>query len=79
VTRADCGPSADQRSYVAPVVATGIRYAAIPDRGHVAYQIMGDGPLDLVCLGYGNLISFVDRDDEPHSEHSKSGWRPSVG
>jgi hypothetical protein len=79
VTRADYGPSADQRSYVAHVDATGIRYAAIPDGGHVAYQIMGDGPLDLVCLGYGNLISFVDREDEPHFRAFESGWRPSVG
>jgi len=41
-------------------------YARTADGGHVAYQVLGDGPLDLVCVGYGNLISIDMRDEEPH-------------
>jgi class 3 adenylate cyclase len=32
---------------------------------HVAYQVIGDGPIDLLGLTFGTTIS-VDRDDEPH-------------
>jgi class 3 adenylate cyclase len=42
------------------------RYAKTPDGVHVAFQILGDGPLDLLCVGYGNMISIDLRDDEPH-------------
>jgi class 3 adenylate cyclase len=34
--------------------------------GHVAYQVLGAGPLDLLHVGYGNLISVDMRDEEPH-------------
>ena len=42
------------------------RYAKTPDGVHVAFQVMGDGPLDLLCVGYGNMVSIDLRDDEPH-------------
>jgi class 3 adenylate cyclase len=41
-------------------------YARTADGVHIAYQTMGDGPLDLVLVGYGNMISVDIRDDEPH-------------
>src|SRR6516225_1916359 len=41
-------------------------YARTADGGHVAYQVLGDGPVDLVCVGYGNMISIDMRDEEPH-------------
>jgi class 3 adenylate cyclase/pimeloyl-ACP methyl ester carboxylesterase len=47
-------------------VSSDTHYARTPDGGHVAYQVLGDGPVDLVCLGYGNMISIDMRDDEPH-------------
>jgi len=34
--------------------------------GHVAYQVLGGGTQDLICVGYGNLISVDMRDEEPH-------------
>jgi class 3 adenylate cyclase len=42
------------------------RYAKSTDGVHVAFQTLGDGPLDLVCVGYGNMISVDMRDEEPH-------------
>ncbi len=30
------------------------------------FQVIGDGPLDLVSVGYGNVISIDMRDEEPH-------------
>ena len=51
------------------VVVTGgpeTRYARSEDGTHVAYQIIGDGPLDLVTVGYGNNISIDMRDEESH-------------
>jgi class 3 adenylate cyclase len=41
-----------------------IRYAKSGDR-HVAYQILGEGPIDLLGLNTGCNI-WIDRDDEPH-------------
>jgi class 3 adenylate cyclase len=41
-------------------------YARTADGVHIAYQTMGDGPLDLVLVGYGNMISVDIRDEEPH-------------
>ena len=41
-----------------------IRYAKSGDR-HVAYQILGEGPIDLLGLNTGCNI-WMDRDDEPH-------------
>jgi class 3 adenylate cyclase/alpha-beta hydrolase superfamily lysophospholipase len=41
-------------------------YARSEDGTHVAYQIIGDGPLDLVSVGYGNVVSIDMRDEEPH-------------
>ncbi|HXX89158.1 MAG TPA: adenylate/guanylate cyclase domain-containing protein [Acidimicrobiales bacterium] len=43
-------------------------YARTRDGVHVAYQILGDGPLDLLCAGYGNMVSIDMRDEEPHFE-----------
>lgn len=42
------------------------RYARTRDGVHVAYQTLGDGPLDLLCVGYGNMVSIDMRDEEPH-------------
>ena len=42
------------------------KYARSEDGTHVAYQILGDGPLDLVTVGYGNVISIDMRDEESH-------------
>lgn len=41
-----------------------IRYARRGDL-HVAYQIQGDGPIDLLGLNTGCNV-WIDRDDEPH-------------
>ena len=42
------------------------RYARSEDGSHVAFQVIGDGPLDLVTVGYGNVVSIDMRDEEPH-------------
>ncbi len=42
------------------------RYARTPDGVHVAYQELGDGPVDLLTVGYGNMVSIDTRDEEPH-------------
>ena len=34
------------------------RYARTSDGVHVAYQTLGDGPRDLVCVGFGNMTMF---------------------
>jgi len=44
----------------------GTRYAKTADGLHIAYQALGDGPLDLLCVGYGNMVSIDMRDEEPH-------------
>lgn len=41
-----------------------IHYAKRGDM-HVGYQVLGDGPIDLLALTNGTTIS-IDRDDEPH-------------
>jgi class 3 adenylate cyclase len=41
-----------------------IHYAKSGDR-HVAFQVMGDGPVDLLAFNNGCTI-WIDRDDEPH-------------
>lgn len=41
-----------------------IRYAKKGDR-HIAYQVLGDGPIDLLALNSGCNI-WMDRDEEPH-------------
>jgi class 3 adenylate cyclase len=41
-------------------------YARTSDGVHVAYQTLGDGPFDLVCVGFGNMVSVDMRDEEPH-------------
>lgn len=41
-----------------------IRYAKSGDR-HVGYQVLGDGPIDLLALNTGCNV-WIDRDDEPH-------------
>jgi len=41
-----------------------IRYAKSGDL-HVAYQVLGDGPIDVLAFNNGTTI-WIDRDDEPH-------------
>ena len=41
-------------------------YARTPDGVHIAFQTFGDGPRDLVFVGYGNMLSVDIRDEEPH-------------
>ena len=41
-----------------------IHYAKSGDL-HVGYQLLGDGPIDLLACGDGSNI-WIDRDDEPH-------------
>jgi class 3 adenylate cyclase/alpha-beta hydrolase superfamily lysophospholipase len=41
-----------------------IQYARSGDR-HLAYQVLGDGPIDLLAFGTGCNV-WIDRDDEPH-------------
>ena len=48
------------------VTAPEIRYARNADGVHLAFQTLGDGRLDLVCVGYGNMVSIDMRDEEPH-------------
>jgi class 3 adenylate cyclase len=43
-------------------------YARTPDGVHIAFQTRGDAPIDLLAVGYGNLISIDARDEEPHVE-----------
>jgi class 3 adenylate cyclase len=40
------------------------RYAKSGDR-HIGYQVLGDGPIDLLALNAGCDV-WIDRDDEPH-------------
>jgi class 3 adenylate cyclase len=46
------------------VDAAEIHYAKNDDR-HVGYQVLGDGPIDLLACNSGCNI-WIDRDDEPH-------------
>jgi class 3 adenylate cyclase/pimeloyl-ACP methyl ester carboxylesterase len=48
------------------VKASETQYALTEDGAHIAYQVLGDGPRDLLCVGYGNFIPIDMRDDEPH-------------
>ena len=48
------------------VTASETHYARAQDGAHLAYQVRGAGPRDLVCLGYGTFVSIDMRDDEPH-------------
>ncbi|MDQ1511823.1 MAG: hypothetical protein QOG50_3667 [Actinomycetota bacterium] len=41
-----------------------IQYAKSGD-AHVAYQVLGDGPIDVLAFNNGTTI-WIDRDDEPH-------------
>src|SRR6187431_3272069 len=47
-----------------PVDDAELRYAKRGDV-HIAYQVRGDGPVDLLALNGGSNV-WVDRDDEPH-------------
>jgi class 3 adenylate cyclase len=42
-----------------------IEYAKTADGAHVAYSVIGDGPIDLIYTG-GYTISIDSYDDEPH-------------
>jgi class 3 adenylate cyclase len=46
------------------VEAGEVGYARNGDR-HVAFQVFGDGQVDLLALGNGTMVG-IDRDDEPH-------------
>ena len=48
-----------------------IDYAKTADGAHVAYSVVGDGPIDVVYIG-GYTISIDSYDDEPHLAHM---WR----
>jgi len=52
-------------STVAIVDKLTTRYARNGE-SHVAFQVLGDGPLDLLLLPYGNMVSIDARGDEPH-------------
>jgi class 3 adenylate cyclase len=52
------------RSYAGLVEVAEIQYAKSGDL-HVAYQVLGDGPVDLLALNNGGTI-WIDRDEEPH-------------
>jgi class 3 adenylate cyclase len=41
-----------------------IQYTKLGDR-HIGYQVLGDGPIDLLGLNTGCSV-WIDRDDEPH-------------
>jgi hypothetical protein len=45
---------------------------------YVAYQVLGDGPTDLLALTNGTAVS-IDRDDEPHWSRFEGDWRRSPG
>jgi class 3 adenylate cyclase len=57
-----CSAVGPRRLAVVDVVE--IQYAKKGDR-HVAYQVLGDGPIDLLAFNTGCNI-WIDRDDEPH-------------
>ena len=42
------------------------RYAKTSGGVHLAYQTLGNGPRDLLCAGYGNMVSIDLRDEEAH-------------
>ncbi len=48
-----------------------IRYAKTFDGAHIAFSVVGDGPIDLVYTG-GYTISIDSHDEEPHVAHV---WR----
>ncbi len=41
-------------------------YATTPDGTHIGYQVVGDGPFDLLELPYGTTFSIDAIEDEPH-------------
>lgn len=41
-------------------------YARTPDGAHIAYQVLGAGPIDLLEPSGGSYISIDVRDEEPH-------------
>ena len=55
-----------------------IHYTTTDDGAHVAYQVVGDGPLDIV---YANsFMSHIEFSWEyPRGSRSTSAWRRSVG
>ena len=42
------------------------RYATSLDGTHIGYQVVGDGPLDLLEFPYGTTFSIDASEDEPH-------------
>jgi class 3 adenylate cyclase len=42
------------------------RYARTGDGAAIAFQTLGQGRPDLLCVGHNNLVSIDLRDDEPH-------------
>ena len=41
------------------------RYARTPDGAHIAYQVLGEGPIDLLEPSGGSFVSIDVRDEEP--------------
>ncbi|HXW47273.1 MAG TPA: alpha/beta hydrolase, partial [Streptosporangiaceae bacterium] len=40
-------------------------YARTPDGAHIAYQVLGEGPIDLLEPSGGSYVSIDVRDEEP--------------
>ena len=59
------GLPSQRAAYAASVDWSRTRYAKSADL-HVAYQVLGDGELDLLILPYGLNVSIDAHDDEPH-------------
>jgi class 3 adenylate cyclase len=47
------------------VAAPDVRYAKTSDGAHLAYVVLGDGPIDLVEVGNGSNMSIEAAQDEP--------------
>jgi len=46
------------------VATLDVRYARAADNGHLAYSVLGPGPIDVVEVGNGTNISFEAADDQ---------------
>jgi class 3 adenylate cyclase len=50
------------------VAVPDVRYAKTPDGAHLAFVVLGDGPVDLVEVGNGSNMSIEAAQDEPRWE-----------
>ena len=53
-----------------------VRYATT-DGPHIAYQVLGDGPVDLLEINYGNTLSIASIEDQPNWSRFEAAWPPS--